>query len=79
MKIFYPYFTNAIGEKVYCQFRGTFKDEQNDVSYSFLIESTGDSIAIKKTNNQWNVLPGYLTLESWPEELGRQIDEFNNQ
>ena len=32
MKKFYPYFTNANGEKTYCQFRGTFKDEHNDIS-----------------------------------------------
>ena len=46
--------------------------------YSFLMESSGHSIAIKKVDNKWNIVPGYLSLATWPEELGKQVDEFNN-
>ena len=75
MNIFdYPYVIGVNGDRLKCQLRHKSQEEDCTV-YLFLMESTGDSYAIKKIGGEWVFAGGNSHLDTWIQQLGKYVDE----
>lgn len=77
MNQIYPFVTDPKGNQIQLQFIRNFYNEQNELTYLFRIEDGGHKISIKNVKGTWESLPNYISLPHWPQELGEQIDTFN--
>ena len=70
----YPYVTGPAGNRMKCQLRDKV-EENGEIIYIFLMESSGDTFGITKKNNEWVFVNGNAHLDHWIQELGKYLDD----